>query len=399
MLLDKLLESEYKGQKFLVRDSSITFGQKTIRHEYPNSDRSEVEFLGESAETFTLNIVITGKETEYKQKRDNFIRVLKQPGKGILVHPIDGSIEVVVLGQPTITENLQGDLGKAEFSVTFMRYFESIYPTESLDNIPKITNSAQKVLDNTQSNIEEKLNTGSAIIYDNTKDKLESFIDHYKESLTIASQLQKYVSKTQEKIAKFETDLYSIVSDPTNLALQVKELFESVDLSYESKIDQLNVWKNIFGFDTDDRTADLQDTWNIVRSRENNNIINNAVKFCSLALGYKTASLISYQNTDELDEITSQLQLQYDEIISNDDLDNDVRLSIQNLRNEFRIFSDQQRETISQVYNTTIANETSITVLSYSYYGNTDYSQNIVDLNKFRESRFIEGDIKILTEV
>ena len=69
-LIDKLQKASFKGVDFLVENSSISFGQKTVVHEYPNSKRVEIEFLDNRPDIFDLDIYINSVGNDYLSKRN-----------------------------------------------------------------------------------------------------------------------------------------------------------------------------------------------------------------------------------------------------------------------------------------------------------------------------------------
>ena len=127
-LFDELQSASFKGVSFLVESTTTNAGRKTVTHEYPNTNIRFVEDLGESQEVYQITGIITG--TDYIQNRDALIAALKSAGRGELVHPFFGSVQVTAKPY-SLSENMT-NLGIARFSMTFEKSDDSIYPNPSI---------------------------------------------------------------------------------------------------------------------------------------------------------------------------------------------------------------------------------------------------------------------------
>ncbi|MBU2249423.1 MAG: DNA circularization N-terminal domain-containing protein [Gammaproteobacteria bacterium] len=116
-------KASFRGVPFFVRDSDRSIGRRNIVHQYPYRDIPPfIEDLGRDSDEFTINgyvIQNTDNNQDYIDERDALIEALRDFGKGTLIHPYYGELEVNLLGKVRIEESFaQG--GIARFTMTFV---------------------------------------------------------------------------------------------------------------------------------------------------------------------------------------------------------------------------------------------------------------------------------------
>ena len=114
---DELLGASFRGVAFEVKRASKDAQQKNAVHEYPDSDRVEVEPLGAGARRFTIEGFVIG--AEYMAARDRLEQALDLPGPGELVHPYRGRLDLVVENYGT--EEGADEGGWARFTIAFIK--------------------------------------------------------------------------------------------------------------------------------------------------------------------------------------------------------------------------------------------------------------------------------------
>jgi prophage DNA circulation protein len=113
---DKLLKASFRGVEFAYLDASSDHGRRGQLHEYPGSDDSYFEDLGLKTRQYTLDVFVLGDDWQAQTK--SLLAAFEARGPGILVHPVDGRLQVNCLSakrSETVTA-----LGKADFTVTFV---------------------------------------------------------------------------------------------------------------------------------------------------------------------------------------------------------------------------------------------------------------------------------------
>ena len=89
-----LLDASFRGVPFQV-ESITDKGEKSLAlHEYPYRPGAEVEDLGRKARVIPVKALFWG--LSYKSGVEALVKALEKDGKGELVHPVFGSIEVCI---------------------------------------------------------------------------------------------------------------------------------------------------------------------------------------------------------------------------------------------------------------------------------------------------------------
>lgn len=147
---DKLLHASFRKVPFYVLNASMEGGRRNILHKYPFKDETYVEDIGADADVFSIQgYVIANKDNDYDYfaERDALINALKGEGKGTLVHPFLGVLNVSISGTFRMEESFQNG-GIARFTITFVQSGNSKYPGEVTDSVGATDNEADLV-DNT----------------------------------------------------------------------------------------------------------------------------------------------------------------------------------------------------------------------------------------------------------
>lgn len=121
---DQLKPASFRNVPFQVDTIEVTAGDNTVLREYPFQDLPTVFRMGEGVEEIKFSAYVIGGD--YIAKRDALREVLT--GKGSLMHPTAGLMEVYVVGKYTIKENPTAEGGMARFDLTFVRAEARRYP-------------------------------------------------------------------------------------------------------------------------------------------------------------------------------------------------------------------------------------------------------------------------------
>ena len=130
--------ASFRGVPFLVPNESENTGQKSVSHEYPNSDERFVEQLGLIPSTFRMDAIIHGENAI--QERIRLKEALDTPGLGDLIHPIYGTVRVKAL--PYSIKSTQTRMGEFIFSLEFARSKENVSPSPDTPTSQSVTQIA-----------------------------------------------------------------------------------------------------------------------------------------------------------------------------------------------------------------------------------------------------------------
>lgn len=384
-LINKLREASFRGVSFLVKNSNIIFGQKTVTYQYPNSDKTEVEYLGLSQDQFNLDIYIYGDDVLDKIKRLKL--ALSQGRDGQLIHPYLGTQNVSVVNASLVVNDIE--LGFARFSVTFQESTPQSSPLVSLNTKPSILRAIDSAIEKVEDTFDNVTTTYSFnALY--TATKLDAVADTFDNALGLTYKITDKANESSYQISQFKDNINTYALAPLELASSLTSLFSEFNFIASDNKEQLRIWKSFYDFGDEDRAIALT---TLEREERSNtlNIINNAMKANSLIYAYGTASDINYTNDAELDLIRDEIEEQYQSI--KESLDDSVLKSLEIVR----------KLTLEYLDNLDVANvitvdvkETSAVLLSFWYYGDQSQYDNIVQLNDFIDPAFMSGEVKVL---
>lgn len=392
-ILGELYSASFRGVPFLVKSGSTTGGRKTVTHEYPNADRRFVEDLGELKETFSVEGLIHGDN--YFSKRDALILALKTGGSGELIHPWYGTS--TVSAKPySVVENTTR-LGIANFSMTFERSDESIFPAQSSNNKSLIDIEKSNTVSSIQTGIEDIFNVDrqNPLNFSDAKSVIGSIADKMQINSDTQFKVVSEISDFSSKIETFRDNANSNVFDPENLGSDFANLWNSFELIGSNAKNQFDLAKGLFNFGDDD-PAIIPTTAQRIERKANRDLLNSSVKSTALAQAYNTVTDIDFETETEIKETQNVLDTQFDSIIDDNNLSDDTIQNLKNLRVEVSKFLEDESVNTFKISEIT-TQEIPTTILVYQYYGNVDKTQQIIDLNNTLNPTFISNSVDILT--
>jgi len=392
LLLDRLRTATFKGVEFLVENSSISFGQKTVVHQYPNSDRTEVEFLGQSEDIFTLDIYINSIEEDYIGKRNLLKDILNSSGAGLLVHPYEGEVRCSVVDKITLVEN-DRSFGLARFSVTFQKTSLYLYPTNALDNITKIRNLYVQLQNAYKNKVIDEYYFDNFLPenFIKTKQTLSALYHEFEIVKSIVPLNKDQEVEYNKSINTFNNNINSSVSDPNVMAESLDNVITNIDGLATNEIDNIEIYKKLYEFGgyyliSPELTAQAK----IVNG--NYRLISNYINIIMLGLSYNSIALIKFETDEQLNSFEALLESQYNYIFLN--LDSDIAFLINSLRNEITKFFNSQD--VRRVITKEVTGNP-LVKLCYLLYENTNDYEKIYNLNNKISPIWYEGNIRVLT--
>ena len=112
---EQLLPASFRGETFLIEDTSVPVGRKVQLHEYPKRDEAYAEQMGKVARVHKVRAYIIGADCF--QRRDKLLKALETEGEGTLVHPWLGQLSVVPGACEMAHSRREG--GMVTFDLTF----------------------------------------------------------------------------------------------------------------------------------------------------------------------------------------------------------------------------------------------------------------------------------------
>lgn len=128
---DTLLDAQFRGTTFEVVSDHLKGKRALVQHGMPYRDGEDLEDLGRDARVFALRAVVYGDT--YEVALQALLTAIEAPGSGELIHPIYGSLTVMVAEWEVTHDADRPDY--AEIALTFLEdspdtaFFERTFQT------------------------------------------------------------------------------------------------------------------------------------------------------------------------------------------------------------------------------------------------------------------------------
>ena len=444
-ILDKTLPASYKGVPFLVDSVSTEGGIKNAKHLFPNSNNQVIENLGTRQRSYQMEALISNNTEvdDYQGKRDALIAVFDSGEKGVLIHPLFGRIDNIIVTSWTLIENFTS-LGVGRFNITL---------EVSLDqSVPEVQGNTLSQVINAQGNATFGISQdfgldffGAGGFFNNIQDginQVNDLVDTFEEKAQLFTIAADKLDGFSNQLSELGANVVNLVRAPVELAQSIENLFDTAAGMYVSVEAAFEVMSEFFDFGDDD--SEIQPTTaSRVERIQNRQILREAVHSYSLAHAYSLASNTAFNTIGDQQAIADRLEVQYDKVVANKTLVSLVgpsgilivlgisngtkallteqRITVEKVFDENRItpgrtietfISPESTETVSDIDSPFLASGNRVTpgriiniftpltsarLLSYQYYGTSQLGEEITSLNGLSDASFIEGDLEIIT--
>jgi len=395
-LLEELHPASYKGVKFFMTASNITGGGKTVRHEFPNSDKQTIEHLGLAPRVFNITAVIAGDS--YIQDRNDFLAAIETKTPGVLIHPWFGQLENYIARTYTLLENLTS-LGEAKFRVVFEISNSDGIPVKAQNTLSIIEAANDKTIATIITDFTENYRVTNSFIgnFSDATSKVNNLITEFRNNITIiAAIVIAEVNTLTQELENLENNVNGLVQQPGELIEDISELFSTTDKLYATPANTVIVLNGFFDFGDND-VAINPTTAGLTERLNDRNILNQANQALALSYSYFNTAQIVFDTVDQIDKSADALEVQYKKIIDRAGLTNETKSIITDMRAAMQEFFDEQRLIASQIL-TVDTYLTSARLLAFQYYEDSSRAPQLIELNGFKDVSFIEGPVKVLTE-
>lgn len=401
MILQETLPASYAGVNFLTLRSEIQGGRKDALKEFPNSNLQNIEDLGLRPRSYSITAIVNPDSSgdNYVQRRDNFLRVLEKGGTDVLIHPLYGRIENIVVRTFTLIEDFTA-LGEARFSINFALDTTEGTPVLSADTLSIVNNRITQALTAVNQYVTDNFNISNTfpINFTEAVSKANDIVDAFEENTTFLQVVATGIDRFTEELVEFQSNITSLVNSPAGLVNSVSRLFDTVNEIYTNNESTFEVIERFFDFGDEDEGTPIQtNTAGRVERSRNQNLLNNLVKASALLLNYGNASQITFTTVTQVQQFADTLETQYQKVISQAEFDSQTLETIAQTRLEVQQFFEQQRLTANQVVSVNTV-QLPARVIAYQYYGSSAQGVNIADLNEDINLSFLEGNIEVFTE-
>jgi prophage DNA circulation protein len=398
--ISKTFAPSIAGIPFLVDSANVRGGQKKVTHEFPMSNRREVEAMGGLEDVFSIQAILSGPDMV---DRRNLIKAVFQKGEEVtLVHHIEGPVNVAPVDY-SINDS-ETSHNQTSLTLTFEKATASPVPTVagiSLSDTAKAADSAKAAI---AASVGVNFITNSVAGFKQAEVQMLAFSGGFQKVSRLFTQQTGALSAVNAAVTAFEDELTQLILNPVQLGTSVTGLLSTINATGLTAEERLLTFRNFFGFGDDEEylegtTVDLQER------QKNTSTLEATVQADSLSEAYRNISQIEFTNTDDLDAANQDLEDQFNKLTNGIDPDGgseyefteDMLESLEDLRTIVRQFLEQQRLTIFRV-ETKEVNPVPVQVLAFELYGSSELTDELTNLNGFFNTEQVSGDVRVFTE-
>lgn len=389
-----LKTAKYKGVEFLFDGMATTGGNRLIKFNFPGSDKQAIERQGKAPRTFSLTAIIPHEN--YYRERDNLLRVLEDGEPGTLTHPTFGDVENIIPGVYTLTEKLT-ELGRAQIAIPF-----------ELDDAPSIPQQSGDLASQVQARGEilsaqltEDLADGYEVSprspgnFTDALENLDNVSEVFASASEVADPLTDKIAAFRQSVNTFSASIGGLIQVPADLATSVQGLFEDLNNLYDAPGTLLGAFRLLFSFGENDPGVQTTTIGRTERKR-NRDLVRANMRVQALNYSYLAATGVEYETTEDLDLVQAELETQYLDARTAQLLSNESIEQLDRLRVRAQKALDAARVNTRSII-TIETPRVPLTVLVYGYYGSTDLTTTIAELNNIKQNAFVEGEVRVLT--
>jgi len=373
-ILGDLLPGSFRGISFLIEESNVRGGRKTVTHEFPNSDRRYVEDLGLNNELITLNVSIPS--ASYFTRRDAIKAALEAEGYGTLVHPFYGLRNVAVISY-SINES-SSDLGYVKILIDFSVAQELLFPGAA---------TTDSLLGGQVTALFDSLKAGFFKSYEwiaSYGHNADSVLSGLNDITSIVSSIgDTFVSRSvfnADGSAQYYRSVFndydankaayitsSSTSTVTNLYDNTRTLVEALDGLTNTGAQGFDVGRKLSKFELSEPITTGNTARHLSKVTNQNSLLDMMLVF-AFGITCRNIGFYRIKSLDDLKELRDELDLQYEALIYRVTVSDAVQQDIQNLRSEVVRYLDIQ-SLVTPDIQTQEVQDLPLTILEYQNYG------------------------------
>ena len=390
----RIRTASFKNAKFYFNSSDIKGGIKFAEFNYPKTDKRNIESLGKLLKKISITALIDCNKNY--SARDKLQKAFDEPEAGNLSLPFYKKFYGFV------TEYSFRDSATAVGNIEVNFEFVEVSKDSNIKKADKgfLANLKSKILGDYENDFDKAF---ASVV--NAKEQFDSAVDTLTEISNTVNQFASGVAGAGNSLGDFATSINQIVSSannlvktPKTLANNVKLAFDNLSIAYNSSKDLFNACSAMFGINIKDREQ-LGNSQNSIDIRNNQDLLNDLFKINALTLGYQSSAEITYNNTQELNDVINQLENGYNSFDKSRITNNLIINNLQNLRYQTISYLNSLSLSIPNITTYTVRSPSPLINILFNLYGNDTNKQALINLNNFADTSNISGEIKVLRYV
>jgi len=400
-----LLPASYNGYNFKVRGGEVTFGRRTVLHEFPFSNKSYVEDVGKKAKTVSFDAYTIGDNTV--AERNVLMDELEKKKEGSLIHPSLGHIYVKAQECSHIyrDDKLRIDYFRLTFTETGNSPFVELYTDTQqtvVDSVTELLTEDSKV----SKEFEERFETETSFLQKIAKFDLTEFIDKAVNSTSFGKTVTDGYNSFMSTVEDFRDGIDNIVKQTNDLRVSVMTVVDDLQGVLNTPLETYNALKSVLDFDINFNLKfplpEDENKWtpNRVQQDSNRKALQNLVKSTVIAEVAKTVTEMTFESKNDALEIRDDLDAVFEtqlDILGND-TDATSYEEITLLRSYFIKDINKRVGTLPEIKTITMYDNLPAINIAYNEFEDSERESEIVEMNSVRNPLFVQrGNIEVLS--
>jgi len=392
--IDKMFTASFRGVAFLTDGVSESGGQKTIIHEFVNSNNRKIESQGVLNATYSVTALVHGED--YIARKESLIKAMQKSGVGEFMHPFEGRKTVHPMDY-NVTQD-EKSLGQAVIELNF----STEAPISNTSNVTALTSMGIK----NQCNVVRTI-----LIADfapNFKFKPKKDASFLSKILGAIGKLTRAISGVLGKITAvtdsinevssavdgLTNDIGKLINTPSLLAGSFLNAMATLNAAAETPLKAFEAQRKLFsGTDTPTPSA-LTNSRTQARD-SSTQAISTLGKTAAVVEQASALADIDFSLASDVQTVATNFAADYNSLIATD-ISQELRDSLDELN---RIVQDYLKVKAQNTPNTFTINTQPIPLqtLLYRYYGNADNITLISNLNNLIDVSTVSGEIILVS--
>lgn len=246
---ERLKEAAYNSPSgkrvvFDFEDVKKIITKKTAAYDFPDVDGTYIQDSGHSGRRIPLRLFFWGDN--YDTASEEFEQLLLERGKGIIEHPIYGTIDVVPFGEIGRRDDLKTAANQAIFEVTFFETIGLIYPSTQGDPASQIQTGIEDLNEKAATNYQDNLTLDTAIERVTVENDNLALVATVNEALKTVAATDSEINQQFSAItSSINNSIDVLITQPLSLAFQSSLMIQAPARALTSIQARLEAYGNL----------------------------------------------------------------------------------------------------------------------------------------------------------
>ena len=390
-------QGKFRGVPFLVDVVESDFGQRVAKHEFPGRNTPYTEPLGRKGQGFTVEAFVLGSDVD--AQRDALINACEKPGPGELIHPTQGTKQVVCEGLKVRESRRESRI--VTLAMTFSEAGKILFPQASPNLLSSMLGAANDVLDAAGENFENNFGVSSSASFVLTEaETLVTDLGTAMQTLTdpIKSRTQS-IADYAWRIRNLKADVTDLVQTPGNLVSRFQDAMGMLTdlLPGSNRAEIRKAYESFFTFGND-YEALPETTADRLKQKANQDAVRDLVRQTAIARAAVETAKELFASVEDAqavrDTIIDALDDQLDSV-TDDNLFN----TLQELAARVNLTVPPEGQELPRLKEYQVPPVSNTLIVTYDLYESLDLESDVIARNRIRHPGLLSGKtlLKVLT--